>query len=73
VKIIFNNYFYAPSSTQGALLYLNGNPDLQNILSKVVEAGGKIMVPKTQISPEHGYMAVFTDAEGNRIALHSIT
>jgi uncharacterized protein len=64
--------FHKPSATDGPLIYLNGNPDLQNVLDKVEAAGGKIMVPKTQISPEYGYMAVFLDTEGNRIALHSV-
>lgn len=64
--------FYKPSAESGPLVYLNGNPDLQFILDKVPSAGGKIVIPKTQISPEHGYMAVFLDSEGNRIALHSM-
>jgi len=64
--------FYKPSSTDGPLLYLNGNPDVQLILDKVEQAGGKVIVPKTQISPEFGYMAVIVDSEGNRIAFHSI-
>ncbi len=64
--------FHKPSLTDGPLIYLNGNPDLQNILDKVIGAGGKIMVPKTEISPEYGNMAVFIDTEGNRIALHSV-
>ena len=64
--------FYKPSATDGPLVYLNGNPDLQNVLDKIEAAGGKIVVPKTQISPEYGYMAVFTDTEGNRVALHSV-
>lgn len=63
--------FYKPSATDGALVYLNANPDVQIVLDKIEAAGGKIVVPKTQISPEYGYMAVFTDTEGNRIALHS--
>ncbi|MDP9230295.1 MAG: VOC family protein [Bacteroidota bacterium] len=67
-----NADFYKPSATDGPLIYLNANPDVQNVLDKVEEAGGKIMVPKTQISPEYGYMAVLIDTEGNRIALHSI-
>ena len=41
-------------------------------MNRVEAAGGKIMVPKTQISPDYGYMAVFIDTEGNRIGLHSI-
>jgi hypothetical protein len=31
-----------------------------------------IIVPKTEISPEYGFMAVFIDSEGNRIGLHSV-
>jgi predicted enzyme related to lactoylglutathione lyase len=68
----FAEGFYKPSATDGPLIYLNANPDVQNILDKIEGAGGKIVVPKTQISPEYGYMAVFIDTEGNRVALHSI-
>lgn len=64
--------FHKPSSTDGPLIYLNGNPDVQKVLDKVEAAGGKIMVPKTMISPEYGFMAVILDTEGNRIALHSV-
>jgi predicted enzyme related to lactoylglutathione lyase len=64
--------FYIPSAINGPLLYLNADPDLQNVLEKVEAAGGKITIPKRQISPEYGFMAVFIDSEGNRIALHSI-
>ncbi len=65
--------FHKPSSTEGPLIYLNGNPDVQLILDKVESAGGKVLVPKTQISKEFGYMAVILDTEGNRIAFHSIS
>ena len=64
--------FYKPSATDGPLIYLNANPDVQIVLDKIEAAGGKIIVPKTQISPEYGYMAVFIDSEGNRIGLHNI-
>ncbi len=40
--------------------------------AKMEAAGGKIMVPRTEISPEYGFMAVFIDTEGNRIGLHSV-
>ncbi len=70
--LTFAEGFYTPSSTLGPLIYLNGNPDVQLFLDRIEFAGGKIVVPKTQISPEYGYMAVFLDTEGNRIALHSI-
>jgi predicted enzyme related to lactoylglutathione lyase len=62
--------WYKPTS-DGTLVYLNGNPDLSEVLNRIAGAGGKVIVPKRQISPEFGYMAVFTDTEGNRVALHS--
>ncbi len=64
--------FHKASATHGPLVYLNGNPDVQIILDRVEAAGGKIMLPKTEISPEYGFMAVIYDTEGNRIGLHSI-
>ena len=62
---------YKPSKTDGVLIYLNGNPDLQEILSRIPDAGGNILIEKRQISPQFGFMAMFIDTEGNRIALHS--
>lgn len=70
--VVDSGGFHKPSGTDGPLIYLNGNPDLQNVLDKVTAAGGQLMVPKTEISPEYGFMAVFIDTEGNRIGLHSI-
>ena len=61
---------YVPSG-DGIVIYFSVNPDLSEALSKVEPAGGKIIMPKKQISEEYGYMAMFIDSEGNRIALHS--
>lgn len=61
---------YEPS-TSGSLIYLNGGEDLDLPLSRVEAAGGKIVVPKKSIGP-NGFMAVFTDTEGNKIAFHSM-
>lgn len=41
--------FHKPSGTDGPLIYLNGNPDVQKISDKVEMAGGKIIVAKTEI------------------------
>ena len=70
--VVYADGFYEPSNTAGLLIYLNGNPDVQHVLDRVEAAGGKIIVPKTEISHEHGFMAVIIDTEGNRIGLHSI-
>lgn len=58
-------------SGDGVKLYLNGNPNLATPLAKVERAGGKVIVPKTLITDEIGYMGFFIDTEGNMIALHS--
>ncbi|MBD0333650.1 MAG: VOC family protein [Chitinophagaceae bacterium] len=70
--VIYAKDFYKPSSTDGVLIYLNANPDVQNVLNKVEAAGGKIIVPKTHISEEYGYMGIIVDTEGNRIGLHNV-
>jgi len=64
--------FHKPSSKDGVLIYLNANPDVQLVLDKVEAAGGKIILPKTEIAPEYGFMAIIIDTEGNRIGFHSI-
>ena len=61
---------YKPSM-DGAKLYLNGGEDLNHPLSRVESAGGKVVVPKTKISDEIGYFAIFVDTEGNQVAFHS--
>ena len=58
-------------SKEGALIYLNANPDLSVALSRVEAAGGKVLMPKTHISDDIGYMAFFSDTEGNSVAMHS--
>ena len=71
--IVYHKDFYKISATDGPLIYLNGNPDLQHVLDSVESAGGQIIVPKTPITPEYGFMAIIIDTEGNRIGLHSIS
>lgn len=62
---------YVPSQ-QGTVVYLNGGDDLSNVLNKVEGAGGKVIMPKTNIGNEYGFMAIFTDTEGNKVGLHSM-
>lgn len=62
---------YHKPSIDGAKIYLNANPDLNVALGKIEKAGGQIIMPKTKISDDVGYMAFFTDTEGNAVALHS--
>ncbi len=59
---------YHQPSMAGSLIYLNANPDLQLVLDRIDNAVGKILMPKTQVSPEIGFMAMFSDTEGNMLA-----
>jgi predicted enzyme related to lactoylglutathione lyase len=62
--------FHKPSA-DGALIYLNANPSIQAVANRIEGAGGQVVMPRTQISEEVGYMAFFIDSEGNRIGLHA--
>lgn len=67
---LVKNEMYKPSA-DGAVIYLNANPDIQAVVDRIETAGGKVVMPKTQITPEIGYMAFFIDTEGNRLGLHA--
>jgi len=58
-------------SADGVKIYLNCDPDLQQVLDKVAKAGGQIIMQKTDIGEGMGFMAFIIDTEGNVIALHS--
>lgn len=59
-------------SQEGTLLYLNGGEDLNVSLSKVESCGGSVLLPKTHLGEEIGYIAHFVDTEGNRVGIHSM-
>lgn len=58
-------------TNKGSVVYLNGGEDLATVLSKVEQAGGKVLLPKTAIG-SNGFMAHFADTEGNKVGLHSL-
>lgn len=63
--------FYKPS-VDGTLIYLSspsGNVDIE--LDRVEANGGKVVFPRKLIAEGFGYMGVFIDSEGNRVAVHS--
>ncbi|MCW8925702.1 MAG: VOC family protein [Xanthomonadales bacterium] len=62
---------YIPSVT-GTRVYLNAGEDLAVVLGRVEDAGGTVVMGKSQVSPEIGYIAVIEDTEGNRVYLHSM-
>jgi uncharacterized protein len=70
-SLCYHPDFYQPGQ-QGTLVYMDANPDLQDVQNRIEKAGGKVLISKRQISEEHGYMCVFIDTEGNKVALHSM-
>jgi uncharacterized protein len=62
---------YHKPNIEGTVVYLNANPDMTSVLERIQAEGGQIIMPKTVITPEIGYMAFFIDTEGNKVALHS--
>lgn len=70
-SLVCHPEFYKPSA-DGVVIYFTAHSgDLNNELSRVEEAGGKVLQQKTKISDEYGFMALIIDSEGNRVALHS--
>jgi uncharacterized protein len=58
-------------STEGAVVYLNANPSLDAVLARVLPAGGKVVLPRTELPPGMGAFAHFVDTEGNRVGIHA--
>lgn len=63
---------YKPSS-EGVIAYLKGGKYLQTVWDKVKSNKAKVIVRKTQISPEMEYFGMFIDSEENKMAVHSIS
>ncbi len=69
-SLAYNKEFYEPSQKAGVLIYLSCE-DVAEALKRIDAAGGKTLVRKKLIKEDIGYMGVFLDSEGNRMALHS--
>jgi predicted enzyme related to lactoylglutathione lyase len=54
----------------GALVYLDADGKLDACLARVEAAGGKVVMPRTDIGPP-GFIALVRDSEGNVVGLHS--
>jgi len=56
----------------GTLVYLDAGPSIQTVIDRIAGAGGKVIMDKFALPKQLGYIAHFTDSEGNRIALHAM-
>ena len=62
---------FVPAMT-GTTVYLDGGNDLSVPLGRVESAGGKVILPKTAIGENRGFIALFIDTEGNKVGFHSM-
>jgi predicted enzyme related to lactoylglutathione lyase len=61
----------APSSS-GTRVYLDVSPSIDAALSRVADAGGKVVTRKTALPPGLGFWAHVSDTEGNVVGLHAL-
>jgi uncharacterized protein len=62
---------YEPSA-KGTVTYLAGTPTIDAALQRARSAGAKVLMPKTALPGDQGYIAHVADCEGNRIGLHAM-
>jgi uncharacterized protein len=54
----------------GTILYLNTGGRLREVLAATPDAGGRVVLPVTELPEGMGRFAHIVDTEGNRVGLH---
>lgn len=55
----------------GTLIYLDAGADVGPVLARAQANGGKIVLEKTLVNEQIGYIGIFVDSEGNRVGVHA--
>ena len=63
---------YEPSA-KGTVTYLAAAPGIDAALERARAAGAKLLMPKTELPGNQGFIAHVADSEGNRIGLHALS
>ena len=58
-------------STDGAVIYLNCDGEINAVLQRAKAAGGELLQEVAQLPGGMGYIAQFRDLDGNRVGLHA--
>ena len=56
--------------TDGTTIYLDSKGDPEGMLERAAAAGGKVLMPVTDMGEMIGFIGFFLDSEGNRIGVH---
>ena len=59
-------------STEGAIVYLNCDGQLDAVLSRAQKAGAQLLQEVAQLPGNMGWVAQFRDLDGNRVGLHAM-
>jgi predicted enzyme related to lactoylglutathione lyase len=62
-------YVGGKPGADGPTVYFSTGGDMDGMLKRVAEAGGTVTQEKSFMGPMVGWIAFFTDSEGNRIGL----
>jgi uncharacterized protein len=63
---------YEPSA-KGTVTYLAATPGIDAALERARTAGARVLMPKTALPGDQGYIAHVADPEGNRTGLHAMS
>jgi hypothetical protein len=58
-------------STDGAVVYLNCDGEMDAVLKRAKAAGGELLQEVAQLPGGMGWIAQFRDLDGNRVGLHA--
>ncbi len=56
----------------GTLIYFDAGRSIDRVLERIETAGGRVSMPKTALPADMGFIAHFSDTEGNRVAVHGM-
>lgn len=62
----------ASPSTDGTVIYLNCDGDLDGVLQRAQSLGATVLQEVAQLPSGMGWIAQFRDLDGNRVGLHAI-
>jgi uncharacterized protein len=57
-------------STEGCTIYLDSKGDPEGMMERAVAAGGKVLMPVSDMGEMVGFIGFFLDSEGNKIGVH---
>jgi hypothetical protein len=55
----------------GTMVYLSCDGKLDAVLSRIEQAGGRVIIPRTPVPGGNGSFACMRDSEGNHVGLHT--